>query len=70
MIQLEFLKKTINIKNLLTKPNKGGIPEKDINKITIYTDIDFTLLTNLKSLNVFKYFKSNKKKILNIFINK
>jgi hypothetical protein len=32
---IDFLKKTRKIKNLLTKPKRGGIPAKDINRITI-----------------------------------
>lgn len=67
---MDFLKKIKKIKNLLTKPNNGGIPANDISKITIYTDIDFRLPIYLKSPKVFKYLKSNRKKILNIFNNK
>lgn len=68
-IKVDFLKRTKNNINLLTKPTSGGIPAKDINKITMYIDIDFNVPINLKSLKVFKYLKSNKKKIENILNN-
>jgi hypothetical protein len=66
--KFDFLKKYKNIKNFPENPNKGGIPAKDINTITIKTDTDWIPLAILNSFNVFIYLtsnKKNKKKILN-----
>lgn len=68
--QIAFFKKTIKIKNLLIKPIRGGIPAKDISNKIICIEIDFVPPVNFKSLKLFKYFKSNKKKIVKIFTNK
>ena len=57
-----------NIKNLEINPNKGGIPANDNNIITINVVINGKLPKNFKSFKVFIYFKSNKKKIIKMFI--
>lgn len=62
--------KDIKIKNLLTKPNKGGTPAKDNNNIVIHIDILTMLLLFFKSLRDLSFFKSNKKKIKNKLNNK
>lgn len=61
--------KKIKIINFEMKPNKGGIPAKDNNKITKKVVIKGILPKNFKSFNVFIYFKSKIKNIKNIFIN-
>ncbi len=65
-----FENKYINIKNLLTKPKKGGIPAKDNNNKTKNKEINGKLPKNLSSFKVLIYFISNIKNIKNIFIRR
>jgi hypothetical protein len=65
-----FENKYIKTKNLLIKPNRGGIPAKDNNKKTMKIDTNGKFQKNFNSFKVFMYCISNIKKIKNILINK
>jgi hypothetical protein len=67
---VDVVNSTINIKNLPPKPNKGGIPAKDIKKIIIKIENDCMLPTNFNSFNVFIFLTSTKKKTEKILNNK
>jgi hypothetical protein len=57
----------INIKNLLVKPDNGGIPANDKKTKTKDIEINCKLYAYFNSLRVFKIFVLKRKKIKKIF---
>ena len=61
-IKLLFDIKNITTRNLLKKPNSGGIPENENKAIIIDINTKLFVVTCFKSLKDFRVFKLKKKK--------